>query len=296
MQRSTYGQDQWDAGHRIGEARAMSDLRVLLCDDEPLALTRLGALLDQIPGVAVAGSARDGHEVLAAVARDRPDLLLLDIERPGLDGFDVIERLGSVEPGTVDVPLVAFVTAFRRFAPEAYECGAIDFLSKPVRLSRLERSIDRARAATAGREARRRLADLQDNLDTLRGDQDEWRGAHVWVPRRGEVVRVDLEQVERITAEGAYVRLFVGDATFLHREAIGSIEQRLNPARFVRVHRSHVVRMDQVASVRRTIHGGGELILRDGECVPLGRRHAKEARRRLFGDRSASFPGIATRP
>ena len=259
----------------------MKPLRVVICDDEELANDRLASLLGRIGEVEIVGTASNGGEALALVEETRPDLVLLDIEMPDMDGFDVVEQLGRLLTPGWDAPLVAFVTAFRRFAPEAFDSGAIDFLSKPVRLARLEKTIDRARRAQAGREAGRRLIDLQGMLDALRDNRDPYREAHVWVPRRGEVVRVDLDQIDRIAAEGAYVRLHVESNSFLHREAIGTIEAKLDPVRFVRVHRSHLVRIDHVASIKRTIHGGGELLLRSGERIPLGRKYARTARQRL---------------
>ena len=97
----------------------------------------------------------------------------------------------------------------------------------------------------------------------------------------GEVKRIDLDDVLRVAAEGAYVRLFLEENSYLHREPIGAIGTKLHPDRFIRVHRSHLVRVDQVSSIRRTIHGGGELLLRTGERVPIGRKYSREARRRL---------------
>ena len=265
----------------------------MICDDEPLALARLAALLARTTGAEVVASVRDGVEALASMRDTSPDLLLLDIEMPGLDGFDIVEQLTRLADEGNDAPLVAFVTAYRRFAPEAFDSGAIDFLSKPVRLSRLERTLARARVAMEGREARRRLDDLQKQIDRYRDDQGPWRNAHVWVPRRGEVVRIDLDQIDRVVAEGAYVRLHVEGSSFLHREPIGSLEKRLDPSRYVRVHRSHILRIVHIASLRRTMHGGGELVLRSGERVPLGRMYAKDARRRLFGGTSGSRAGVA---
>ncbi len=267
----------------------MSEVRVLICDDEPLAVARLEGLLALIPGVEVVGTAMNGRDAVAAIRHHAPDLAMLDIEMPDMDGFDVVEALEHDGPGARDVPLIAFVTAFRRFAPQAFDSGAIDFLSKPVRLARLETTIDRVRQAIAGREARRRLLDLQGMLDALRDHRDPYRDVHVWVQRRGEMVRVDLDQLDRVSAEGAYVRLYLESTSFLHRAPIGSIEARLDPQRFIRVHRSHIVRVDHVATIRRTLHGASELNLRDGERLPVGRKFAKPTRARLLdhGSRGA---------
>ena len=242
-------------------------------------------MLSRVPDVELVATAGGGREALDMVADTRPDLLLVDIEMPDVDGFDVVESVAKLVPG--EPPLVAFVTAYRKFAPQAFESGAIDFLPKPVRLGRLEATLARARDAVGGREAARRLIELQAMLDDLRANRGPVCGPHVWVPRRGEIMRVDLDHVQRVAAEGAYVRLHLEGGSYLHREPIGAIEAKLDPLRFVRVHRSHLVRTDQVSSIRRTIHGGGELVLRDGACVPLGRKYARSARQRLLGSASA---------
>ena len=252
-------------------------MRVFICDDEPLAISRLAGLLERIPGVTMIGSATSGAEAVAAIERDRPDLILLDVEMPEVDGFDVVEELARQQQPDPAVPLVAFVTAFRRFAPQAFDSGAIDFLSKPVRRSRLATTIERARQAISGREAHRRLLDLEKMLGALR-DGDPPRNSHLWVQRRGELIRVDLNKVDRVAAEGAYIRLHIEGVSFLHREPIGSIESRLDPGRFIRVHRSHVVRLDRVASIHRNLHGASQLNLLDGTRLPLGRKFAKAAR------------------
>ena len=258
----------------------MSVARILICDDEPLAVARLVSMLSRLPDVEVVATSTSGRQAIGLIAEARPDLLLIDIEMPEVDGFDVVEEMASLE--AEQLPLVAFVTAYRRFAPQAFDSGAIDFLSKPVRLNRLAVTLHRAREALAGREAKRRLEELQGMLGALRNNHDPEREAHIWVPRRGEMIRVDLERIDRVAAEGAYVRLHVGTDSFLHREAIGAIELRLDSAKFQRVHRSHLLRLDHVASIRRTIHGGGELILQSGERIPLGRKYARVARLRLL--------------
>lgn len=254
-------------------------LRVLVCDDEPIAVSRMVALLSRIPDVEVVGTALDGPTAIAAVRAERPDLLLLDIEMPGPDGFEVVR---SIEAEGVPAPLVTFVTAFRRLAPEAFDSGAVDFLSKPVRAARLDQCISRARRQVAARDAETRLVALEAKVGALQAQRLGAEVPHVWVQRRGEVVRIDLASLDRAAAEGPYVRLFANGGTYLHREAIGSMAERLEQLPHVRVHRSHIVRVSHVASIRRTRHGGAELVTRSGEVVPIGRSYAKEVRRRLL--------------
>jgi DNA-binding LytR/AlgR family response regulator len=261
----------------------LSDLRVLLCDDEPLAVERLASMLRRIAFVEIVAATTDAEEALALIARERPDLAFLDVEMPGLDGFDLVEAICRLrlDPSP---PLIAFVTAHRQFAFDAFDVGAVDFLSKPVRMARLEQTLQRARAALDARDAARRLDDMQQAIESIRQEKaDRDDNAHVWVQRRGENVRIALEQLDRVEAEGAYVRLHTGALSYLHRAPITEIEARLHPERFVRVHRSHIVRSDYVASVRRTVHGGSELILRGGERIPIGRKYAGKAKASLMG-------------
>lgn len=256
-------------------------MRVFVCDDEPLAVQRLVSLLEHVPEVEVVATTTDSREALRLIAETVPELLLLDIEMPEVDGFDIVEGIGKLS--LASVPVISFITAYRSFAFEAYECGVLDFLPKPVRASRINAMVARARDALAGREARSRLVELERSLEALRFTSSDVDPAHVWVSRRGETVRVELDKVERVAAEGAYVRLHLGARSYLHREAISSILVRMDRCRFARVHRSHVVRIDQVSAIRRTLQGGGELVLRDGTRIPIGRKFSRDARRRLAG-------------
>lgn len=258
-------------------------MRVLVCDDEFLAVERLVRMLSRIDGVDVAGSAQNGRDALTMIAAQAPDAIFLDIEMPALDGFDVVEALAA-HPGATP-PLIVFVTAFPQFAAHAFDTGAIDFLIKPLRFTRLETAIGRLREVLDQRDARRRLAELANQLDTLRAEgRDVAAPANeIWVHRRGERVRVDLDMIEMVQAEGEYVRLFVGTQSLLHRASIGSIAARLDPARFMRVHRSYVVRLDLIATIRRKAAGGYSLLLADGNEIPLGRLYRADLLRHAQG-------------
>ncbi len=247
-------------------------IRLLICDDEPLAVERLRDLVGRVPDTLVVGTATDGRSALAAVAEHAPDALLLDVEMPALDGFDVVEALAKAGGPT---PLIVFVTAYPQFAAHAFDTGAIDFLTKPVRLARLDTAIDRIRRAIDDRDAAARLAELARQLETLRQEQrgDGGQAGHLWVQRRGENVRLDLGQVDRVQSEGEYVRIFHGTASYLHREPISSLIARFDSARFVRIHRSHIVNRDRVASIRRRPAGGYTIVTDSGELLPVGRNY-----------------------
>lgn len=254
----------------------MTAVRVLIADDEPLAVDRLTRLLAQLPDVELVGSAANGEEALALVRRLQPDVLLLDIKMPLLDGFDVIEQqLGA------KVPMIIFVTAFHRFAVKAFEVAAADYILKPVRLARLETALERARAALAARAvihdpiALKALAgSLRESTQATEPDADD----DLWVQRQGEFIRVPFDRLDRLTAEGEYVRLHVGAHSYLYRQPIGHLAERLAARGFIRVHRSTVVRTDFVVAVRRTRYSRLAVQLADGLEQQVGRKYAESVR------------------
>lgn len=264
----------------------MAPLRVLLCDDEPLALDRLGALVGQCAGAELAGSVLGGRELIAEVQKSAPDLILLDIEMPHLDGFDVIEALSRLSwPPDAGPPLVVFVTAHPEFALDAFESGALDFISKPVRLSRLERAVARAAEAAEQREARRRLVELSQQLEELkriRREADADR--HLWVRRGSERVRLDMAAIDWIAAEGEYVRFHVGPESFLERGSISDTLSRFEPFGFVRVHRSAILNPERISGVETGQWGGLKVRLESGAVIPVGKTY-RTAVRTLTGAR-----------
>jgi len=259
-------------------------MRIAVCDDELLAVERLTRMLERIGGVSIEGSAQNGRDALALIARTAPDAIFLDIEMPALDGFDVVEALAA-DTGSGRPPLIVFVTAYPQFAAHAFDTGAIDFLIKPVRSGRLETAVARVREVLERRDAERRLAELASQLDALRAESRALSSPanEIWVHRRAERVRVDLDTIELVQAEGEYVRLFVGDQSYLHRASVGSIVAQLDPARFMRVHRSYVVRLDLIAKIRRKMAGSYLLALSDGREIPLGRHYRADLLRQTSG-------------
>lgn len=256
----------------------MKRLSVLICDDEPLALDRLGGLLDKCPGVAVVAASLGGEAVLEEIEGLRPDVLLLDIEMPKLDGFDIVEAVSRGDWSGFP-PLVVFVTAHPEYAFEAFESGAIDFISKPVRLSRLERALERARLAVEQRQSARRLATLMQTLEELRNTAARGgQGRHIWVQRRSERIRLELDEVETIEAEGEYVRLHAGDTSYLNRGPLSAFAERLGSDAFVRVHRSAIANGRHIEGVSRSSWGGLVLRMRSGRLLPVGRSYRDAVR------------------
>jgi DNA-binding LytR/AlgR family response regulator len=264
----------------------MTPLRVIIVDDEEIALDRLTDLLAQLPSIEVLGTAKTGVEALAQISRMQPHLVFLDVEMPKMDGFDVIEALGPrLANREAPAPLFCFVTAYPQFAPEAFETGALDFLCKPVRLSRLERTIERARTALSEREAARRLALLSTQVEELRHARAAAQDKSLWLQHRGEAVRVVAHDVDWIEADGEYVKVHAGARSFLLRNSIRSIAEQLASSGFVQIHRSSLINEDRLRAVRWT-RTGMKVVLDSGAELPVGRKF-RNAVRALLGSSGA---------
>ncbi|HVE01191.1 MAG TPA: LytTR family DNA-binding domain-containing protein [Sphingomicrobium sp.] len=250
-------------------------IRVVMVDDEPLALDRLTDLLAQIEDVEIVGALRGGAEALEMIEAAHPDLVLLDIEMPRFDGFDVVEALLRDGHDTDRTPLICFVTAYPQFASEAFETGALDFLCKPVRLARLAKTIARARSAIEQREAARRLEELSTQLQTLRQKYGYSDDRCLWVQQRGEMVRLDSAKIDWLKAEGEYVRLHVGEGSFLLRTSITALAEELAEGGFVRVHRSVAINRARLKAVRRQ-RSGMKVVLESGIELPVGRKFRRQ--------------------
>ena len=246
-------------------------LRTLVIDDEPLAIDRLVDLLGQVEQVEVVGSATSGAEAISKIGQLKPDLLLLDIEMPKIDGFDVVESLRQNGGEAADPPLICFVTAYPHFAADAFETGALDFLCKPVRLSRLQKMIERAAVAMKQREAEQRFNDLFAQLETLRQTRSPQSERIIWLHHRGEMIRIPVDAIDWVKAEGEYVRLQLPDHSYLLRNSVTAVATDLVNEGFVRIHRSVIVNARRIARIRSS-RNAVRLELIDGTELPVGRR------------------------
>lgn len=252
----------------------MSATRVIAIDDEPLALRRLEWCLRGAPGFDLIGKATDPHRGLELVRSLAPDILLLDIEMPELDGFELIEALADGP-----VPEVVFVTAFDHFAVKAFAASVADYLLKPVEQERLLEALDRARARRELRNARMSIEELREVIDNLRAERHGTAPKYeteLWIREGDARVRIPVEKVERLEADGDYVRLHIGRRARLMRARLGDLAGRLDPNRFVRIHRSEIVRHDMVAAIRRHDSGRTSAVLSDGREVPVSRRYLSD--------------------
>jgi two-component system response regulator AlgR len=237
-------------------------LRTLIVDDEPLAIERMQVLCAEIDALSVIGTASDGEAAVRLAGKLSPDLVLLDMTMPGMDGLAVARELGRLE----EPPAVIFVTAHEDFAVEAFDLDAIDYVLKPVARERLERAVARVLS--------RRGAGRRESGGWLR---------EFWVPHRSELLRIGVEQVERIDAERDYVRLHVGSAdgegrSYLLLQTIAGLEAKLDPERFIRIHRSTILRRDGIKGLRHEGLGVWSAELANGEAMRIGRTYLRKVK------------------
>lgn len=242
----------------------MSDpIRFLVVDDEPLAVERLQLLLARMEGVVLAGTASEGAAALRMVEAVEPDAVLLDIAMPGMDGIDVARALAQAPKP----PVVIFVTAFDMFAVAAFDVEAVDYVMKPVSAERLARAVDRARERLAVRD------------DSSAGDEPGSPYVEeFWVSEARGLVRLSAADVDRVSAERDYMRLHVGKRSWLINHTIGKLEEELDPKRFVRLHRSAIVRRDFVTGLRRDEGGRWWVRLADDSEQKVGRLYLANAK------------------
>jgi two-component system LytT family response regulator len=231
----------------------MTRIRALVADDEPLARAGMARLVRATPGFEVAGEGRDGDETVAAIAALRPDLVLLDVQMPGLDGFDVIRAVGPAR-----MPQVIFVTAHDAFAVRAFEVQALDYVLKPFEDRRLREAL--------GRAARASPVDWARRLEALVARPPAEPRFEVRLGKRIQLL--PSAEVDWVEGASYYTLLHAGSETHLVREPLRDIEARLDPARFARVHRSAIVQLDRVRELRP---GECALVLRDGTRVQASR-------------------------
>jgi two-component system LytT family response regulator len=251
-----------------------------LVDDEPLAIQGLELRLAAHEDVEIIDKCQNGREAIRAIKTHKPDLVFLDIQMPGFDGFSVVQGLMEVEP-----PLFVFVTAYSDHALKAFEAQAVDYLMKPVEESRLADTLDRVRQRLAekrGIEEVDRLKEVlaevaPDSVENLVDGGDQVSANRfeklINIKDRGQIFRVDVDTIERIDAAGDYMCIYTGDNTLILRETMKDLEKRLDPRRFQRVHRSTIVNLDLVKEVKPHTNGECFLVLGSGAQVKVSRSY-----------------------
>lgn len=250
----------------------MDRVRALVVDDEPLARRRVLRLLKDEPDIEVVGECADGREAVDAIRTEAPDLVFLDVQMPEVGGFEVVEAVGPER-----MPAVIFVTAFDQYAVKAFEVHALDYLLKPFPRARFARAVERVRD-----EIRRGRAKGDSGGQLLSLLQDLRREGRylerLAVQTGGRVIFLRVEEVDWIEAEGNYLRLHVGGESHLVRGTMKAMEARLDPERFIRIHRSTLVSVDRIREVQPWFRGEHVLILRDGTRLTTGGEHGKRLR------------------
>lgn len=262
-------------------------IRILLVDDEPLALDRLRVALRGIRDAELVGTACDGVEALRLARALSPDLIILDIQMPGHTGLEVAQALET----DISPPEVVFVTAFDRFATDAFAVDAADYLLKPVNFGRLRGAVERARRRRAMRDAQSRADELQAVVTALRADSAGTARAvpasggafedAIWVPMKGGSVRVPVDTIETVEAARDYVMLNTSLRSYILRATMNDIERMLDPALLLRIHRSHIVRIAGVEKVQQLGRGMMRLVMRDESVLPVGPNHVEAVARAL---------------
>jgi two-component system LytT family response regulator len=240
-------------------------ITVMLADDEAPARRKLARFLAEHDDVRVVAEAANGIDALDLIAMTAPDLLFLDINMPDLDGIGVAETLARNERA----PAIVFVTAFDQYAVKAFETNALDYLLKPYDRERFERALARARGSL---DARPDAALLARTLGQLRSEEQYVR--RLLIPDEGRSFFVSVREIARLESDGNSVHVHCTRGTYALRSTLDSLEARLDPAQFARVHRSHVVNIDEIAEIHPWFHGDHKLRMRDGTEIAWSRRYA----------------------
>lgn len=269
-------------------------VRVLIVDDEPLARARLEDLVRAQPRAEVVGMASDGDEAVGAIRDLRPDLVFLDVQMPGKTGVEVVREVGAE-----NMPITVFCTAYDQFALQAFELAAVDYLLKPYDDERFEQAFERARRmvelAEVGRLTERLAALLgarsaapvpDASPATVVPSPSPAPPAGQWLERipvemRGQVRVVPVDEIEYVTASGPYAELHTSERGFVIRERMQALEERLDPARFLRIHRSVIVRLDRIDTLLRGGGGDYAVRLKSGVKLRVSRTRVEELEKRM---------------
>jgi two-component system LytT family response regulator len=252
-------------------------IRALIADDEPLAREWVRGAVTEDPDLEVIGEAGDGFEAAEAIRRLKPDLVFLDVQMPGLDGFGVLEALSPEE-----IPAVVFVTAFDQYAVRAFEAQAVDYLMKPFSRDRVEEAVRRVRELVKGRSLEDFRESIAKIVEKVRRDRSypEW----VLLKAEGKNVFVKVRDIDWIESQRNNVRIHVGQTLYLLHETTTAIASRLDPKRFLRIHRSAIVNIERIRELHPWFNGDYAVVLRDGTQLTLSASYRDRLREfRRFG-------------
>ena len=256
-------------------------IKTLIVDDEPLARRNLRLLLAKDPQIEILDECRNGREAVKAINTLSPDLIFLDIQMPEMDGFDVLANVGPEQ-----IQAIIFVTAFDQYALKAFDVHALDYLLKPFDDERFAHALARAKAQIEAREINRlskRLIALLEERESERNAPAQGKGylTRVMIKAAGRVVLLKVDEIDFIEADGNYAKLHVGKKAHLLREKMNDLEGQLDPARFVRIHRSVIVNLDRIKEMHPHFNGDYIVVLEDGRQLRLSRTRREQLEERL---------------
>jgi len=255
----------------------MERIRALIADDEPLAREGIRLRLEQSTDIEIIGECGNGRQAIAAIQRDAPDLVFLDIQMPRLGGFEVIETIGAA-----NMPYVIFVTAYDEYALRAFEVHALDYLLKPVDGARFQAALDHARAILSN-------AIPSGINQQLRNLLTDWRSKEQYLTRLsvksgktgGGILILNVGEIDWIEAAGSYIKIHSGVETYLLHATMNGLESRLDPGEFLRIHRSIIVNVRRIRELHPLFHGEYQLTLKDGRQLASGRSYREKLSRLL---------------
>ena len=253
-------------------------IRTIIVDDEKLAIQGLQLRLAEFPDVEIIDTCANGREAIRKIKTEKPDLVFLDIQMPGFDGFSVVKGVMEIEP-----PLFVFVTAYQEHAIRAFEANAVNYLMKPVDVDKLADTMERVRTRLAEKRSAEEAEKLKgvlaevapDAAESFESDDDTAARYEklINVKDRGQIFRVDVDSIEHIEAAGDYMCIYTGDNSLILRETMKDLERRLDPRTFQRVHRSTIVNLDKVRQVKPHTNGECFLVLESSAQVKVSRSY-----------------------
>jgi two-component system LytT family response regulator len=244
-------------------------IRTLIVDDEALARERLRDMLATDPLIQIIAESANGQDAIEAIKLHSPDLVFLDVEMPGIDGFGVLE---AIPPGRI--PTIIFVTAYDQYAVRAFEVYALDYLLKPFDQERFDKALDRAKSQISNQRSDTLNERILSALEEIKT-----RPVHLErlvIKMNGHVFFIKAEEIDWLEAEGNYVRLHAGKESYLLRDTITALESQLDPKRFIRVHRSAIVNIDRITELQPWFHGEYRIILSEGVQLTLSRTYREK--------------------
>ena len=241
----------------------------LIVDDEKLARELLREYLEGFPEIEIIGECEKGNEAVEAINKQKPDILFLDVQMPGMNGFDVLEEIDHE-------PYVIFTTAYDQYAIKAFEKNAVDYLLKPLDQERFRLAVNRAL-----KQKKLESSNLEDLLDSLKGERKTSYDSHIFVQKSEKLFNLPVEEIVYLEASGDYTIITTKTDQFVSSSGIGKLDEIMNPDTFIRVHRSTIINLNYLKEIERHFNGGMVVKMQNGKSFPVSRTYAKAIRKKV---------------